>query len=52
MEQCTAIVLAAGAGKRMKSAVAKQYMLLDGKPILWYALNAFERSEYIHQVIL
>ncbi len=52
MEQCTAIVLAAGAGKRMQSAVAKQYMLLDGKPILWYALNAFEKSDYIHQVIL
>lgn len=52
MEQCTAIVLAAGAGKRMQSAVAKQYMLLDGKPVLWYALNAFEKSEYIHQVIL
>lgn len=52
MERCTAIVLAAGAGKRMQSAVAKQYMLLDGKPILWYALNAFEKSEQIHQVIL
>ncbi len=52
MEQCTAIVLAAGAGKRMQSAVAKQYMLLNGKPILWYALNVFEKSKYIHQVIL
>ena len=52
MEQCTAIVLAAGAGKRMQSAVAKQYMLLDGKPIIWYALNAFEKSEHIQQVIL
>lgn len=52
MEQCTAIVLAAGAGKRMQSAVAKQYMLLDEKPIIWYALNAFEKSNYIHQVIL
>ena len=52
MEQCTAIVLAAGAGKRMQSAVAKQYMLLDGKPIIWYALKAFEESKYIHQVIL
>ena len=52
MEQCTAIVLAAGAGKRMQSVVAKQYMLLDGKPILWYALNAFEKSEHIQQVIL
>lgn len=52
MEQCTAIVLAAGAGKRMQSAVAKQYMLLNGKPIIWYALNAFEKSEQIQQVIL
>lgn len=52
MEQCTAIVLAAGAGKRMQSAVAKQYMLLDGKPIIWYALNAFEKTEQIQQVIL
>lgn len=52
MKQCTAIVLAAGAGKRMQSAVAKQYMLLDGKPIIWYALNAFEKSEQIQQVIL
>ena len=52
MEQCTAIVLAAGAGKRMQSAVAKQYMLLNGKPIMWYALNAFEKSEQIAQVRL
>ncbi len=52
MEQCTAIVLAAGAGKRMQSAVAKQYMLLKEKPILWYALDAFEKSNIIHKVIL
>ncbi len=52
MEQCTAIVLAAGAGKRMQSNVAKQYMLLNGKPIIWYALHAFEKSSIINKVIL
>ena len=52
MEECTAIVLAAGAGKRMQSAVAKQYMLLKDKPILWYALQAFEESPIIQKVVL
>lgn len=49
---CTAIVLAAGAGKRMQSNVAKQYMLLQGKPVIWYALQAFEESKIIDSVIL
>lgn len=52
MGQCTAIVLAAGAGKRMHSNVAKQYMLLNEKPIIWYALHAFEESNIINKVIL
>ncbi len=52
MGQCTAIVLAAGAGKRMQSHVAKQYMLLNEKPIIWYALHAFEESALIDKVIL
>lgn len=52
MGQCTAIVLAAGAGKRMQSHVAKQYMLLNDKPIIWYALHVFEESAIIDKVIL
>lgn len=52
MEQCTAIVLAAGAGKRMQSTVAKQYMLLRDKPIIWYSLHAFEKSPVIQKVVL
>ena len=51
-KKCTAIVLAAGAGKRMQSDVAKQYLLLDGKPVLWYALDVFEKSRIISDVIL
>lgn len=51
-KRCTAIVLAAGNGSRMKSNVAKQYMLLRGKPLIWYALNAVEQSEIIDDCIL
>lgn len=40
----TAVVLAAGQGKRMNSAVQKQYLLINNKPVLYYALKAFEES--------
>lgn len=40
----TAIVLAAGSGKRMNSKIHKQYLMLSGKPVLYYALKAFEKS--------
>ena len=39
------IILAAGTGKRMKSSIQKQYMDLCGKPVLYYALAAFENSD-------
>ena len=40
----SAIVLAGGRGSRMKSDVPKQYLELNGKPLLHYALEAFQRS--------
>jgi len=51
-KRCTGIVLAAGSGKRMKSEVAKQFLPLAGKPLLWYSLQAMEQSEIIDDVIL
>lgn len=51
-EKYTAIVLAAGQGKRMKSKVQKQFLLLDEKPILYYSLSAFERCAEIDEVII
>ena len=51
-KRCTAIVLAAGSGSRMKSDVAKQYMMLCGKPLIWYALQAVEESAVIDDCIL
>lgn len=51
-KRCTAILLAAGAGRRMESNVAKQYMLLRDKPVIWYGLQAFEQSAIIDDIIL
>lgn len=47
----TAIVLAAGKGSRMQSAVPKQYLELCGKSVLYYSLAAFEES-FIDEIIL
>ncbi len=46
-----AIVLAAGSGSRMNSDIPKQYMELMGKPVLYYSLDTFEKSN-IDEVIL
>lgn len=50
--RCTAIVLAAGSGKRMHSGTAKQFMELAGRPLLWYSLQAVERSARIDDCVL
>ena len=39
-----AVVLSAGKGTRMNSTVPKQYLDLEGKPVLYYSLQAFEQS--------
>lgn len=51
-KRCTAIVLAAGRGSRMKSAVAKQYLPLGGRPLIWHALHAIEESSVIDDCIV
>ncbi len=51
-KRCTAVVLAAGSGKRMNSAVPKQFLMLEGRPVLWYSLQAVEQSDIIDDCIL
>ena len=51
-EHCTAIVLAAGRGRRMGTKTAKQYLELQGKPVLAYALEVFEQSSVIDDILL
>lgn len=52
MKTYTAIVLAAGAGRRMNAKVQKQYLEVQGKPMLYYALKAFEESEVTDIVLV
>lgn len=40
-----AIIVAGGTGQRMNSAVAKQFLLLQNKPILFHALQAFKAAD-------
>lgn len=51
MGRNVAIVLAAGRGKRMGSDVAKQYLHIGDKPVLFYALKTFEDS-FMDEIIL
>lgn len=39
-----AIIVAGGSGTRMQSDIPKQFMLLNGKPILYYAINSFLKT--------
>lgn len=50
-KRCAAVVLAAGAGKRMQSNTKKQFLLLKEKPVIYYSLKAFEDS-FFDEVIL
>ena len=47
----TAIVLAAGKGTRMQADIPKQYLELNGRPVLYYSLKAFEES-FVDEIIL
>ncbi len=60
---CTAVILSAGSGSRMKSGAeadqqgdgkpsAKQYMDLAGKPVICYSLQTVEDSRVIDDCIL
>ena len=44
----TAVVLAAGQGKRMNSKIQKQFLELGGKPLLYYSLKCFQDLSLIH----
>ncbi len=47
-----AIIVAGGTGSRMNSTVPKQFLLLNGKPVLYYSINAFLRAYDDVQIIL
>jgi 2-C-methyl-D-erythritol 4-phosphate cytidylyltransferase len=47
-----AIIVAGGSGQRMQSAVPKQFLLLQGKPVLYHTLAAFYQADASTEIIL
>ena len=47
-----AIIVAAGKGLRMQDSKPKQFMVLEGKPILAHTLMAFNRCDAITRIIV
>ncbi|OQY08508.1 MAG: 2-C-methyl-D-erythritol 4-phosphate cytidylyltransferase [Desulfobacteraceae bacterium 4572_123] len=47
-----AVIVAAGKGNRMRGDIRKQYLLLGGRPILWYSLKTFESCREINHISL
>lgn len=52
MEKIAAIIVAGGSGKRMGTAVKKQFIKLRSKEILAYTLEAFSKVEEITEIIV
>lgn len=48
-----AVIVAGGSGSRMNSTVPKQFLLLKGKPLLYYTLKTFlESYEDLHIILV
>lgn len=50
-KKLAAIVLAAGSGKRMGSNTPKQFLEINGKPLLYFCLKVFQDS-FIDEIII
>ena len=48
----TAIIPAAGKGKRMLHSVPKHFIRLEDKPVLAYTLDAFEKCPDVNQILV
>jgi len=47
-----AIVPAAGIGKRMQSDIPKQYLMLNGRPVLEHTINTLLKSKHINGLVI
>lgn len=48
----SAVIVAAGSGKRFGGSVSKQFVDLCGKPLLYYSISCFLKTHLIEQVVL
>jgi 2-C-methyl-D-erythritol 4-phosphate cytidylyltransferase len=52
MKDTAAIIVAGGKGLRYGGRVRKQYLLLGGRPIVWWSLSAFEKCPSVVSIVL
>ena len=52
MSISTAVIVAAGKGKRMGTEISKQFLPLCGKEILAHTVEKFEKAACIRDIIL
>ncbi len=48
----SAVIPAAGSGQRMQNNIAKQFIRIGAKPILFYTLFQFENCEIVDEIVL
>lgn len=48
----TAIIIAGGVGSRMGLDIPKQFVEVDGKPVLFYTLEGFEHHPLVDDIVL
>ena len=50
---CTiGIILAGGIGSRFKGSKPKQYYIINGKEMIWYSINAFNKSQKVDDFVV
>lgn len=52
LNKAVAIIVSGGSGKRLGADIPKQYIYVEGKPILQYTLEKFILSEYISEIVV
>lgn len=52
MTKYTAIVLAAGQGKRMLTGRNKQFLIVDDKPLIIHTLSVFDQDDWCEELVL
>jgi 2-C-methyl-D-erythritol 4-phosphate cytidylyltransferase len=50
--KCTAVMLAAGFGRRMGTDIKKQYLMLGGMPMFLHSIRTMQESRYITDIIV
>ena len=48
----TAVIMAAGSGTRMKSETKKQFIEINGMPIVAYSIKAFQENDNIDSIVI